>query len=301
MTMPSLKCSVFQTVLNNQPCGELEIYRLVTTKVFKPQVERYRQSLDPDLKVKLPAFTPSGVFQRRRAVSLIEPSNIICIDIDGKDNPSILNTAEMKRIVSQLPFVWYCGDSVSGKGVFCLIRYKDYTLHKEYFKSLQYDFEEIGLIIDKSCSDICRLRIVSYDAQPYINLNADIYDKTMEISKLLNNRNNMEDVILLPLEYGGLSHAVSISISSQKIIDCLMKAIEKSVDITAVYDDWFCVGCIIKSILMGSGRYLFHQVSQFYPRYTYDECNAKYDSIMNSEYHYRYERVLEIAAKYGVI
>lgn len=97
LTMTSLKCSVFQTVMNNYPCGDLEIYRLVTTKVFKQPVEQYRKSLDRKTKVKLPAFTPSGIFQRRRADSLIEPSNIICIDIDGKDNPSISNTDEMKK------------------------------------------------------------------------------------------------------------------------------------------------------------------------------------------------------------
>lgn len=79
LTMTSLKCSVFQTVMNNCPCGELEIYRLVTTKVFKQPVEQYRKSLDPKTKVRLPAFTPSGIFQRRRADSLIEPSNVICI------------------------------------------------------------------------------------------------------------------------------------------------------------------------------------------------------------------------------
>lgn len=298
--MTSLKCSVFQTVMNNCPCGELEIYRLVTTKVFKQPVEQYRKSLDPKTKVRLPAFTPSGIFQRRRADSLIEPSNVICIDIDGKDNPSISNTDEMKKIVSQLPFVWYCGESVSSTGVYCLIKYKDYTLHKEYFKALQQDFEEIGLIIDKSCSDICRLRIVSYDERPYINLNAEIYEKSVD-SPRPNNQISIEDVFISPLEYGGMSNAVSVIKSSTEVVECLMKAIDLSVDITAVYDDWFCIGCVISSIFKESGRELFHKISQFYPGYTYAECDSKYSSILQHGYHYRYERVKQIASKYGVV
>ena len=30
-------------------------------------------------------------------------------------------------------------------------------------------------MIDKACGDVCRMRCVSYDPEPYINLNADPY------------------------------------------------------------------------------------------------------------------------------
>ena len=97
-------------------------------------------------------------------------------------------------------------------------------------------------------------------------------------------------MFISPLEYGGMSNAVSVIRSSTEVID-----------ITAVYDDWFCIGCVISSIFKESGRELFHKISQFYPGYTYAECDSKYSSILQHGYHYRYERVKQIAAKYGVV
>lgn len=156
------------------------------------------------------------------------------------------------------------------------------------------------MIIDKSCSDICRLRIVSYDERPYINLNAEIYDKTVD-SMEPNNLISIENVYISPLEYGGMSHVASVIINTTEVIECLMKTIELAIDITAVYDDWFCIGCVISSIFKESGRELFHKISQFYPGYTHAECDSKYSSILQHGYHYRYERVKQIAAKYGVV
>lgn len=98
-----------------------------------------------------------------------------CIDIDGKDNPSISNIEDLKIKLGELPYIMYCGLSASGNGLFCIIPYADPTNHKNVFEAIKNDFEEMGIIIDKSCGDICRLRFLSHDTQPYVNKHAEVY------------------------------------------------------------------------------------------------------------------------------
>ena len=57
---------------------------------------------------------------------------------------------------------------------------------------------------------------------------------------------------------------------------------------------------LIKQMKGEQGRELFHEISQFYPGYTEEECDTKYDSIMKSYYHFRYNIIDEIASKYGI-
>ena len=144
-----------------------------------------------ELKDKLFAFTPSCVCKgktlKKENVTYI--NNIIAIDIDGSDNPT-LSVEEMKGIVKKLPFVRYCAMSVGGKGIYCLIPFlKEYANEdnfKEVFLSLQKDFAEMGITIDKSCSNYNRQRYVSYDDMEYWNDKCIIYNKKETIQP--NNR-----------------------------------------------------------------------------------------------------------------
>ena len=83
----------------------------------------------------------------------------ICIDIDGKDNPSISDMEEFKKKLSKLPYMMYCGLSASGKGLFCIIPYKDYRNHKLHFNALEQEFKDMGrtiLFVSHDLSSISR-------------------------------------------------------------------------------------------------------------------------------------------------
>lgn len=144
-----------------------------------------------DLKGKLFAFTPSCVCKGEtlKKENVIHINNIIAIDIDKDDNPT-LSVEEMKDIVKKLPFVRYCAMSVGGKGIYCLIPFKKEFANKDNFKevflSLQKDFAEMGIIIDKSCSNYNRARYVSYDDNEYWNDHCILYKKKTTIP--VNNR-----------------------------------------------------------------------------------------------------------------
>ena len=318
--MKSPKCSVFQKATDKYPLGELNLIDLVTTFHFKDKIIEYRSLTDSSdkrlKKLDLPAYTPSGIFSIRRANSLLTPSNVICIDIDGKDNPSISNTDHLKRMICKLPYIWYCGDSVSGCGVFCLIKYENHLLHKLYFKKLCNEFGQLGIVIDKSCSDISRLRFVSYDPNPFVNTAAEVFSIT--------NDDRYENNICIGMDSGISSRSSLINVKHENVEDALLtqsyfikdsriynsnrclvesiinKVILSGIDITIEYNDWFTIGCIIKMMYGESGRSIFHQVSRFYPNYYEAETDNLYDSIMSHTYLKRYDCILRIAQKYNV-
>ncbi len=61
-----------------------------------------------------------------------------------------------------------------------------------------------------------------------------------------------------------------------ELIDIIEKA---QVDLTALYDDWIKIGFLISNYFGIGGESLFHRVSQFYPRYDYNEASRKYDNL----------------------
>lgn len=111
------------------------------------------------LKLQMPMFTTSclcGV----NAKEINKYTNIICLDVDAKDNPQT-NIEEIRKKVNNLPYTLFSSISVGGKGLYCLVAIdgeeKDFIPH---FKALQDEFSQIGITIDKSCKNLNRLRVI---------------------------------------------------------------------------------------------------------------------------------------------
>lgn len=170
--------------------GKMDIIAAINEgKKYINQIEEIRKidkatnhALYNDLKSKLFAFTPSCVCKGKtiKKENVVHINNIIAIDIDAQDNPT-LSVEQMKQIVKQLPYVRYCAMSVGGKGIYCLIPFKKEFANKDNFKevfnALQKDFAEMGITIDKSCSNYNRQRYVSYDINEYWNDKCVLYHK----------------------------------------------------------------------------------------------------------------------------
>ena len=154
-----IKVSMFESAQSRYASGVvnlwdwlfLEDYRTVLIKELRNESDSMKRR---ELKELLPAITVSCVCSERRTEKNYEYTNLICIDIDGKDNPSISNIEDLKIKLGELPYIMYCGLSASGNGLFCIIPYADPTNHKNVFESIKNDFEEMGIIIDKSCGAI---------------------------------------------------------------------------------------------------------------------------------------------------
>ncbi len=136
----------------------------------KNERNRLKTTLLPSgsLSVRLSTRESSQPLEKR----IIQYNPLLTLDFDN-----LPDIEEAKRILATLPYVYYAGLSVSGRGLFAIIPIaaKDHTQHKTYFHALEKEMQTLGLTIDKACKDVTRLRVVSYDENPYINPDCIIY------------------------------------------------------------------------------------------------------------------------------
>lgn len=226
-----------------------------------------------ELKKRLPAITPSGIFTGRGAEYLVESSGIICIDIDGVD------PTYAKSILRPLPYVAYASASVSGGGVFAFIPVSDPVAHKMHFKAIERDLASVGLVVDPICANISHLRFYSYDEDP-VAKEAAIYRKKMEPRK---------ETVPDPSE------------GDDAIKTILRKINDGRIDITATYGDWLAVGGCLASIYGEQGRGLFHQFSQYHPEYNKRRADRQYDRCLAYGGRFGIGLLLNVCKKYGVM
>lgn len=243
-------------------------------KEYKDDILRLRAVFDKEkrnaLKRSLPQATISGVFSPTRAKNnLSQHSGLICVDIDAKDNPDILDWETLKQDLSVLPQIAYCALSVSGKGLFLVIPLRYPEKHLQQFRQLQIDFRKMGIMIDSACSDITRLRCLSYDEHPIINENATLYEGVyVEKPK----HKSFPTCFI----YEGENTSVEVAVCCRKIQQC-------GIDITASYDDWLKVGCALAT-LGESGRSLFHICSRQNAKYNAAKTDKMFTDLLRRNY-----------------
>lgn len=243
-------------------------------KEYKDDILRLRAVFDKEkrnaLKRSLPQATISGVFSPTRAKNnLSQHSGLICVDIDAKDNPDILDWETLKQDLSVLPQIAYCALSVSGKGLFLVIPLRYPEKHLQQFRQLQIDFRKMGIMIDSACSDITRLRCLSYDEHPIINENATLYEGVyVEKPK----HKSFPTCFI----YEGENTSAEVAVCCRKIQQC-------GIDITASYDDWLKVGCALAT-LGESGRSLFHICSRQNAKYNAAKTDKMFTDLLRRNY-----------------
>ena len=242
---------------------------------YSSDKERYNKE-----KAILPCITPSGRFSSRKASELIEHSGYMCIDIDAGDNPGVKDFAELRDEISKIVNVAYCSLSLSGNGVFCFIPIMYPEKHKEHFNELRNCFEEIGIIIDKACSDVSRLRAASYDENRYINRNAVVFEG------LLDEKIHKRKPVSKRASKSGIQSAsknYDASKTFNRVKDIVFKLVTNHIDITDAYDDWFRIGCSLASEFGEDGRDFFHDVSMQSSKYNDMQTDTMYNSCLNGK------------------
>lgn len=156
-------------------------------ELLAPQVEACKIKCE-SMKKDLPCATISGLFSPTRSKeNLVHHSGFICLDID--DHVNVRNSMgevvvkeqpldNLLDVLSDLPWVLYAAHSAGGRGYFVLIpigQVDDQHTHEWYFECLEQEFLQYGFIIDPACSDVSRLRFLSYDEHPYRNPRALTY------------------------------------------------------------------------------------------------------------------------------
>ena len=257
--------------------GLVDLFEFLDSTDWKKEVEVLRLTEDvnekKEIKESLPCVTPSGEYSVRNSSGLKKHSGYICVDIDAKDNPHITDFSRLRDEIAKIKNVAYCALSVSGKGLFCIIPIVQPELHKEYFQALKWCFEKFGIVIDKSCSDITRLRVYSYDPNRYRN-----EEEAIPLYKTLLNC-SAKRTTTLKSDIKKMSKGNDV----EKIVRGIVAKIEKEcIDITDDYEAWLKIGFAFANEFGEGGRELFHTVSQYSSKYKYEEADNKYTSCLNS-------------------
>ena len=149
---------------------------------YSAAIEKIRKTEDKDerydlKKELLPVATISASLTTRDQnvpieKKLIEYKGLVVLDFD--DVPDV---EDAKFRASMMPWVWYCGLSVSGRGFIAIVptTNKDYRKHKLYYAALADEMEKIGLTVDRKCSDVTRVRFLSLDSDAYFHEGCEYY------------------------------------------------------------------------------------------------------------------------------
>lgn len=146
-----------------------------------------------ELKQSLKCYLPSIKSRNRRVEEDTQYNNLICFDIDEKDNTKPLE--EIKDIICNDKYTLYCGLSASGKGLFgYFVGNGDINDYKSQFEAMKTYLRDKGIIIDDSASDITRLRFSSYDENDYWNL------EPLQFESCANTHNHQNNNLEVPKE-----------------------------------------------------------------------------------------------------
>lgn len=152
-----------------------DVLESIRDGVWREPVETARKRLErgdlkkyDEAKRGLPAFTMSTcLFTRDKQVPvenrIISHSGFLQADFDAKENPQLADVAEVRRLLSEDPYVAFVFTSPSGKGVKAGIRIDSERHRESFFSAESYYLKKYGLQMDRSTKDPVRICFVSYD------------------------------------------------------------------------------------------------------------------------------------------
>lgn len=256
-----MKISYYQNTADTK--GEVvSLHSFLKSDKHREKVEQLRATSDKgkrdELKKKMPCGTISGVFGKRAKEGLIQHSGFICIDIDEKDNSHLDWFGDFKEYIKWNKYVAYCGQSVGGKGYFCVIPLKYPEKHLLHYYAIEQDFLKLGITIDKSCKDVSRLRFVSWDDKPFWN-----FDKGVQYCKTFDEKRDV----------GRDVGSCTDDDVFKMVYDTILS---RRMDITYNYHDWIKIGFDIAARFGENGRSIFHTISSVCSKYNTRECDKQY-------------------------
>lgn len=215
-------------------------------------------------KKKITSVTASGFFSGRSDSDLIEHSGLLVIDIDDKDQE--LSIKSIRNSIKEIPEIFAIHASLGGKGLAIYFRIKK-DKHFESFEAIvKILSNDYGIIPDMHCSNIGRLRFVSYDPECYINSGASVWNLFEKKEKRINE-----------YEYDNF-------VFSDSDIDHIVKQIkERQIDIAPDYYSWIRIGFALASKFGESGRGYYRIISAYYSGKQKVDPDKQYDNCLKSD------------------
>lgn len=263
----TMSVSYFSCVAQSRtPIGSLPLETILFSERVRARVEAlralpYGSAEFNQAKRQMPCYTPSGEFSVRNSEGLVKHSGVLCIEWDA-----VADCSELKELLGSLPFIYYAGLSCSGRGVFALIKIAEPTKHREYFRALSEYFDVIGYEVDRSGSDVCRLRVASWDGSPVFNPDSEVWNELPRV--------------VAPTYTPRLATA-----TDERLLLAGVEYITRyGVDITAGRNNWLSIGSCVKSIMGASGEDVFVALSRHHPKYREYDARKTYRTIAGNGY-----------------
>jgi hypothetical protein len=138
--------------------------------------KKYRETEEKKDKMSLPVVTPFATNKDNSAANDAILSGVVCVDVDGKDNPGIdlLELLESSDLVGG----WHLSAGGKGYAVYFFYDYKD---HEKATRQAKYHLQDaLGLVVDSSClTNPNSFRFVAHDPRAVLHDPAPILDIEM--------------------------------------------------------------------------------------------------------------------------
>jgi len=233
-------------------------------------ITNYRSTGDSGIKKSLPLVTVGGTFKGgRKLENLLNRTGWLAIDIDHKDNKHLPTAETIRDEVANISYVAFSCLSVSGKGVWCLIKISDPTNQALHFEQLKNDFKSLGIILDptkgKNPNDA---RFLSYDPDAILKDDFMVYDRLpLKRAK----RSNFK-----PSDYKFNSSSIDLSYIISQVHS-------KRLDIAPDYVTYRNIGFALAHEYGERGRDIFHQLVCYSPKYVFKQAEDQYNNCLSSK------------------
>ena len=313
----------FEDMETGERITQMSIREFCLTDRWKPYVEKLRAMRKQygskaknmpeyiNTKKMLPGATLSGLFslyeddslthpgQRvmvsRRETHLYRHTGWLAIDIDLKDNQQLTNFENIRMVARFRPEIGLLMRSCSGTGLFGLVRLAYPDRHKEQFKAILKEYAALGIVLDKQCGNIGRVRFASWDDADhiYINNNVQPYQGLqMEEQQVIPQARPMysRPQSNASSAYGGSDNSAfwNDPRTQDRIIELIVKAlVSRNINITESYDEWTKAGWALKA--HPYGEHMFHELSACSRKYNAAQASQKWRQLGSSHtvsYHY---------------
>ena len=295
---------------------QMTIREFCLTDRWKPYVQRLRamrqefgskaKKMDEYIKTKkkLPGATLSGLFAlyeddsltnpgkrvmvSRRESHLKQHTGWLAIDIDLQDNLQITDFESILKVARFRPEIGLLMRSCSGTGYFGLVRLAYPERHKDQFKALFKEYAAIGIMLDKACSNIGRVRFASWDDPEHIYINENVVPyKGLE--------GEQSQLVSLASRQAYRSNHANVDYQAEgnsnfweqrRVQDRLIEVIVQELvgnhrNIAESYDEWVKTGWALRS--HPYGLHLFHQLSRCSSKYNEAQTNQKWQQLGDSQ------------------
>lgn len=210
-------------------------------------------------KTKLHCLTPSGVFSQREIKGLVEHSNVICLDVDAKDQICNFNIDDIKKD----EFVYVVHESCTGNGGYAIYVKIDGNKHLDAYLGLEeYFFVNYSIVLDKACKDVSRLRFVSFDPYLFQNSKSKTFKKYLK-KKDVEKKNYK--TIVVKSDFDEMVNQAS------------------SMNLFDDYNDYVSLCFALVSEFGENGRNYFHSLCNSSNKYNFEKADKHYSQALKRE------------------